>query len=52
MHDRQSLAHVRWECKYQVVIIKDGPRTRMLVNEEVKSGVRKPEVFPDYLCRS
>ena len=21
MHDRQSLAHVRWECKYHVVII-------------------------------
>ena len=21
MHDRQSLSHVRWECKYHVVII-------------------------------
>ena len=37
MHDWQSLAHVRWECKYHVVII---PKFRRKSLAEWRSGLR------------
>ena len=46
MHDWQSLSHVRWECKYHVVIV---PKYRKKV---LYGGIRKKvgEILRD-LCR-
>ena len=30
MHEWESLSHVRWECKYHVVIIPKGGRSRIV----------------------
>ncbi len=34
MHDWRSLAHVRWECKYHVVIIADSGANRSPIPAE------------------
>ena len=46
MHDWQSLAHVRWECKYHVVIIPKFRRgvdalSRYTRTEELLFRIRK-----------
>ena len=46
MHDWQSLSHVRWECKYHVVIVPKYRRKKLFGKFRVRVG----EIIKD-LCR-